>query len=716
MSNNDRNDTPKKMWRERFLHHDVGMRLLIGLICWLCLFLFLHFREMRYEMLELHATAGNYIVAQVDFEFPSENETFILKQEALKDIGNIYVLDEAQLRQVSYEFEHYILHNQEWKNTIPFSSYEELYKTADALENILVKTQFTDARTIQTMKDLNIPIAHYLVLPKLINKDTYSLPIDYWKQVPELTFRKSLRDALKNVSNEVIDFVITFYEKTPWTLRRDMEKEERVKKEVEQNVPQKFTAISAGKVLIKPGEKVTARHVAMLQAMKQALEKQRNLWEPLTILGNMLMAFMFVLLSGLYLYIDQKAVLQSLQKLSLIVCIVILTLAFAKITEFILLKSGGNLIDIIPYPLLIPFSAILVSILLNSRIALYLSAFLSIILAISLAFEHSQFLVVNLSASLIVIISSRSLRKRKEVFAVCGKCFIGVLPLIVSFHFLATEIWSTSLAIDIGSAFGFMLITAILVVGLLPILESLFNILTDITLMEYMDPNNDLLRRLTLEVPGTYQHCLVLGNLAEAAAQSIEANGLLCRVATLYHDIGKLNNAHYFTENQQMGVNIHQLLTPAESAQIIISHVQDGINLAKKYRLPQPFIDIIKEHHGTTLVYYFYCKEVELKGGRMEEVNKDQFRYPGPKPQSKESAIIMIADAIEATSRSLESATEDSLKEMVHKIVKDKADEGQFDECPLTFKDLSKIKSTIVKTLMVTHHVRVKYPEKKELS
>jgi len=227
-----------------------------------------------------------------------------------------------------------------------------------------------------------------------------------------------------------------------------------------------------------------------------------------------------------------------------------------------------------------------------------------------------------------------------------------------------------------------------------------------------MDPNNELLQRLAIEVPGTYQHCLVLGNLAEAAAQAIGANGLFCRVACLYHDIGKLNNPHFFTENQQGGVNIHQLLTPQESAQVIISHVRDGEMLARKYRLPQPFIDIILQHHGTTLVFYFYAKEVELKGGKKEEVDEKLFRYPGPKPHSKESAIIMICDTLEAASRSLEETSEEALTEMVNRLVRERSEDGQFDECNLTFEELGIIKKTLIKTLSVSHHVRVKYPKK----
>jgi len=205
-----------------------------------------------------------------------------------------------------------------------------------------------------------------------------------------------------------------------------------------------------------------------------------------------------------------------------------------------------------------------------------------------------------------------------------------------------------------------------------------------------------------------------LGNLAEICAGAIGANGLFCRAATLYHDIGKINNPQFYTENQQGVVNIHQLLTPLESAQVIISHVTDGEEIAKKARLPQSFIDIIREHHGTTLVYYFYRKQLELKGNRVEEVDEAQFRYPGPRPRTKESAIIMICDTIEAATRSLEIINEQTLTELVNRLVSEKAEDSQFDDCQLTFEELANIKKTLVKTLLLSHHVRVKYPKKEK--
>ena len=299
-----------------------------------------------------------------------------------------------------------------------------------------------------------------------------------------------------------------------------------------------------------------------------------------------------------------------------------------------------------------------------------------------------------------------------EVFGVCARVWLSTIPIFIIFLFSQNTYWNNVFISDLTSSFAFMIITSVLVVGLLPVLESLFHVMTDITLMEYMDPNNDLLRRLSIESPGTYQHCLVVGSLAEAAAQAIGANGLFCRVATLYHDIGKLFNPHYFTENQLGGFNIHQLLTPIESAQVIIAHVVEGEQLARQHGLPQTFIDVIREHHGTTLVYYFYAKQVEHAGGDVDAVDEAQFRYPGPTPRTKESAIIMIADTVEAASRSLDEVNEEILTELVDRLIAEKEEEGQFDNCLLTFEELGIVKRTIVKTIGVTRHMRVKYPKK----
>jgi hypothetical protein len=705
----------KKSWQGFFVHNDFGLKLLIALISWLCLTLFFQFREQKIEMPDLHATASRFIVSQVDFEFPDDETTIIMKQEALLGISEIYKIMESQLRQTRMDFESYLQHDPRWKEALSSGSYQQMDKTADSLEELLLTTRFADPKTIQKMKELNLPVNQYLVFTPLPDQDPVLLPQEYWNHLKEISLSKVLFFQLNDVDEETIDFVVSFFEQKQWTLVPDRSAMAHVKELVQKNVPQKFTKIRAGTRIIGQGEKVTPRHLAMLHAMKNVMREGRNLWNSWTVFGNGLLAFVFVFFGSFYLKREEEGVWKSIQKLSLLVCIFILTLSFAKITEYLFLQNTNSFFETVRYPLIVPFATLLITILLGSRIALFSSALLVVILTISLAVEPYYFLVSNLVAALLVVAGACSFRTRKEVFFLCGKCYLGVVLVILGFAFLSNKLWLKVLLLDLGTTALFTVIMAILVIGFLTLLESLFNVLTDITLMEYMNPNHELLRQLTLEMPGTYQHSLVLGNLAETAAQAIGANGLFCKVATLYHDIGKLNNAHFFTENQQGGVNVHQLLTPQESAQIIISHVADGEMLARKYRLPHSFIDVIREHHGTTLVYYFYCKELELKGGNKEDVDEKAFRYPGPKPQSKETAIIMIADAVEAASRSLEELSQEALSSLVDRVVEDKAKDGQFDECPLTFQELKIIREMLVKTIIVTRHVRIKYPEKEKI-
>lgn len=699
-------DKLHEKWQAWLSSNNRGWRLVVGFVCALCLALFLHFREVRLEILQLNGIAPRYTVAQVDFEFPDYEATIILKQEAAKDIGPVFQIDDRQIRDVRYELENSLIRDQNWRKSAPFSTFEEMYKAADEIETLLIEARFTDARTLQKIRELNIVDASYMeYAPEQLDSPDW-LPKFFWDHITEvLVLEHIFRD-------ETIRYVISAFEQKKWILSQDLALERSLRSQVSHTVAEKMTTIRAGARIIDQGELVTSRHLTMMQAMKQAISESRKIWDPLTIIASSILSLIFVVISALYFRISQPAFIRSLQQISLFVCIVLLTLLFAKLTEYGLLKSTSSVIEAIRYPIVAPFATILICILLSPRTALFAATFLSIILSVSLAVDHSRFLILNLVTSIVVIIATRNLRKRKEVFKVCMTSWLSAIPVLYAYTLSEGRLGSYSFFTDTASAFVFLFATSVIVVGLLPVLEFIFGVLTDMTLMEYMDPNNELLRRLAVEIPGTYQHCLVLGNLAESSAQAIGANGLFCRVATLYHDIGKMNNPQFYTENQQNAVNIHQLLTPLESAQVIISHVADGVTIAKQYRLPQPFIDIIQEHHGTTLAYYFYRKQLDLKGGHAEEVNEMQFRYPGPKPRSKESAIVMICDSIEAASRSMEEFSELAVTEMVDRLVAEKAEDGQFNDCELTFEELGKVKRTLVKSLLLSHHIRVKYPKK----
>lgn len=682
------------------------VRYLIGLGFTLCLFLFLHFREVRVEILELNTVAPKYVVAQIDFSFFDEQATYLMRREAVRDIGKIFLIDENNVRQLRSDFEKNLLGDQKWREEIPDITFDELYRGIDLLEKTLIGVRFTDPRTEKKFEEVGLQTENYFIFTPVSIEEPIPLPLLIWASIKARAFEGA------TIQPGAITFIIDYFNDKPLKIDEDINAQLLLSKRVQAKIPDKFTKVSAGNRIIDQGEKVTNRHIAMLQAMKRALSDSRNLWHPLTLLGSFLMAILLTLISGGYLYVNQPQVYYSNRQLFLLVTILVLTMALSKIVEFFVISSQSNLIEMVRYPLLVPFAAILLCTLMNPTLAAFASTFLAVILTMTLPFERQGFLVINLSTALIAILTSHGMEKRKEIFMVCVKSWICCAILILSINFYDNTFRQFSMIADLSSTAMFMMMTAVLVVGLLPLLESGFNVMTNVTLMEYMDPNHPLLRRMTIEAPGTYQHSIVVGNLAEAAASAIRANGLFCRIATLFHDVGKMVTPQYFTENQQNDMNIHQLLTPQESAQVIMAHVSEGVALARKAGLPERFIDIIKEHHGTTLVYYFYRKALELVDNDKSQVNVKDFRYAGPRPQTKESAIIMIADTLEAASRSLEEINEDTIGELVTKLVRIKADDGQFDECSLTFEELAIVKRSMIKTLVAARHSRIKYPER----
>ena len=248
-------------------------------------------------------------------------------------------------------------------------------------------------------------------------------------------------------------------------------------------------------------------------------------------------------------------------------------------------------------------------------------------------------------------------------------------------------------------------------IGLLPFFESAFGLLSDMKLIELSNPNHPLLKKVLTETPGTYHHSVMVANLSEAACEAIGAHGLLARVGSYYHDIGKSVRPNYFIENQHPGQNPHDLLSPERSRDIIIAHVTDGVELLKKHQMPKPIIDIAAEHHGTSFLKYFYYEAKKTK----EDVSEDDFRYPGPKPQTKEAAVVSIADSVEAAVRSMPEPTPEKIENLVHSITQDKLNDGQFNECDITVRELTIVEETLCATLNGIFHSRIEYPTEEEL-
>ncbi len=684
--------------RSRVLHSSITY------IFSICLFFFIHVREVKVPMLDLGTTAPKYIVAEVPFAFVDEEATTVARQEALLDIGKIYTIDREDILQRGVEFENSLIYDQAWRNRAPQSTFDEMCRANEKLERTLLEIRFTDPRTLEKMRQLSMD-CHFVheIAPVDLSQGAY-FPDKIWQFIRNRAFHE------QTFQPTTIDFLFSFFREKIWTLKEDIQMMRKIRKKIQEVIPTKYTSVLAGNRLIDSGERVTARHIAMLQAMKHAMAEERNLWHLNTVLGSLILTAVFVSIILLFLKNYQQSLLVSNNLYLLYITVLLLGIFFAKLCEILLIGVNNDILEFFHYPLLTPMIGILLCTLLNSQIAFFSVTLLAVLFDTTLAFDYHGFLLTNILVGYVVIFYTKTLRKRLQIVTVSFRGWIAACLMILSLYLYEKFRLGMPLVADFGNAGAFMLLTAVFVVGVLPLFESFFQILTDINLMEYMDPNHEIVRRLMVEAPGTYQHSIIMGGISEAAAHAIGGNGLFCRVATLYHDIGKAPIAQYFTENQQSGMNIHQLLTPLESAKVIISHVTEGVLLAQRVKLPELFIDVIREHHGTSLVYYFYHKQLELVGHDTTLLQEHEFRYSGPKPRSKESGIIMIADSFEAASRSLEELNEDSLRRLVDQIVKEKMDDGQFDECQLTFEELSIVKSSMIKSLLSIGHFRVKYP------
>src|SRR5215475_1931429 len=376
------------------------------------------------------------------------------------------------------------------------------------------------------------------------------------------------------------------------------------------------------------------------------------------------------------------------------------------------------------------FAPLVLSVLLGRNHGLYAAFFVSFWSSVLFQKIDAPLLVISLISGFTAVYLTLQVRRRSKLIRagvgvgvaiwLCALCF-GLIT--INFYPPTDNDWGM-IGIQSALALGNGIVTAMLVGGALPLLEHLFQITTDISWLELSDLNHPLLRRMTIEAPGTYHHSLVVANLAESAAEQIGANATLCRVCSYFHDVGKLVKPQYFTENMSFERNPHDDLAPTMSALIIIAHVKEGVDLALKYRLNQRIIDIIQEHHGTSLVRYFYQRALQqhedaLAGGKImkmreediPEVAEENFRYSGPKPQTKESAIVSLADAIESASRSLEKPTPAKIETLVNELIEERISDRLLDECDLTLGELKIIADRFRFTLLSMLHSRIAYPK-----
>ncbi|MBU0709973.1 MAG: HDIG domain-containing protein [Candidatus Omnitrophica bacterium] len=405
-------------------------------------------------------------------------------------------------------------------------------------------------------------------------------------------------------------------------------------------------------------------------------------------------------LLSLIVYIKARP---GLKKVNLLYLILLFTSILA--TAYFVINHGWS-------KFYIPFCAIpILTTLLFNRLELSLLMTLAIsIVTASITGNHLHLGVVFFVSGLISSILVLNARRRMTIIRagfLAGILQAMLLFFIDIFWVVPKEVYYFSYA----TLFFNGLASSIIAIGVLPLFEYLFNTITNISLLELADFNHPLLQRMILEAPGTYHHSLIVGNLSEAACGAIGANALLARIGAYYHDIGKLEKPEYFSENQNIFASKHDTLTPSMSKLVITSHTKDGVELAKKYKLNQSIINFIRQHHGKSLVYFFYRRALESLE-EDQDIKEEGFRYPGPKPDSKETAVVMLADSVEAATRALKEPSPSKISEVVHKIINNKFIDGQLDECELTLKDLEKIAAVFIRLLGGIYHSRINYPEK----
>jgi putative nucleotidyltransferase with HDIG domain len=463
----------------------------------------------------------------------------------------------------------------------------------------------------------------------------------------------------------------------------------------------------AGTPLVQGGQPISEQQLLLLQEEHKAYQRSLSFRDRLRLgAAQLLVMGLLAALVVQYVIRFQATLSQSLAKTSAICLLVIVTLALA-----LLLSQSPWHATLVP----LTVTALVLTMAYNPQFALLMAMSLSLATTVALG-QDINHLLVQMAGLATAVLKLRSVRTRTRLVEVGMAAGLAYFLMTGATDLLAGQT-ARFIALNSCRHFACGALAGFLVSGGLPIVERSFNIVTDVRLLELADGSHPLLQELLLRAPGTYTHSMTVGTLSEAAAESIGANPLLARVGSYFHDVGKMLKPQYFIENQA-GENRHDDLEPALSTLIIIGHVKDGIALAKQYRLPGPILDMIAQHHGTTLVEYFYREAVRQQAECGQEAPLNQleasFRYPGPKPQNRENAIVMLADAVESSSRALSDPTPGSLRKLVHDLLMKRLLDGQFEESGLTLSELHEVEKNLSKGLIALFHGRIKYPEVKE--
>ncbi len=556
---------------------------------------------------------------------------------------------------------------------------------------------------LQEMRGVARDVVRRLTIESLANAETGRT------KVAELVNASSLSlKTEREIVQELARLAITpnkFYDK---------KETETARMKAKENTPQ--VVIKQGDIVVKKGQVISEALYEKLDGMG-LLQERKNYWPQL---GTLLLSVILTL--ALYVYGELTSASTILKKTN--AHWVMLLLIFALNLLFMHLVALTYSADwpFVGYLAPIAMGGMLVTLLLDMHLGLVSSLLFTLLASVILNVEqkfmfdfHYGFVAAVVSFTAVLAIHKASQRSSILKAGIMVSLFgsVAVLALML----VNPEPSRSDLLQSVIFMLASGLLTAVLVIGLMPFFEVTFGILSALKLVELSNPNHPLLRKLLTETPGTYHHSLMVGNLSETAAEAVGANGLLCRVGSFYHDVGKTKRPLYFIENQNASGNPHDKLDPKVSASIIVAHARDGADMLKAHKLPKPIRDIAEQHHGSTFLKYFYYKAVKQAQEQGKEIDftEDDYRYPGPKAQSKEAAIVGIADCVEAAVRSLNHPKVEQIEEMIAKIIKDRLDDHQFNECDLTMKELDKIAQTLKEAVIGMFHSRIEYPDDKQL-
>ena len=684
------NNTIKKMSFKTILHH---LLIYLGAVVLIVYFLP---RDVRFIYQFDLNKPWRYGQLMATFDFPIYKPDEVIKREQdsiFKHFQPYFSMDTSigndAISQLRADYQ------TDLKEVLP--SYDYLRHLVNVLNTIYQQgiLDGADADKLQQDSTVNLRIIYGLeaeqqaVSETFTTKDayTYLLNADSVHYKPEILQKCALNAYL-----------------TP-NLIYEKERTETARQEAVDNFPWAVGMVQSGQKIIDRGEIISQNTYNILKSLEKEMQTRSDIsltQRRMMLGGQILFVCIYVFLLMLYLVLYRKDYLNQLRDMLLIFSFMVFFCLFTSV----LMARNMFSVYIIPYAML----PMVLRTFLDSRTALLTHIVTILICSITLRYPH-EFILIQVAAGVMAIFNLRELSRRSQLFL--SSFLVIVISLLIFFayeFFTEEEISKIDFSIPI-----YLVINGILLLFTYPlffIIEKTFGYTSNVTLVELSDVNNNLLRKLSETAPGTFQHSMQVANLATEAANTLDANAQLVRTGALYHDIGKMENPAFFTENQLGGVNPHKNLSFEQSAKVVISHVTDGLKLAEKNNLPSIVRDFISTHHGRGKTKYFYISWKNEHPG--EEPDENVFTYPGPNPTTKEQAILMMADSVEAASRSLPEYTEESISNLVEKIIESQVSEGYFRDCPITFKEIGQIKATFKEKLTTIYHTRISYPELKQ--